>query len=76
MAETIEPERIKSSLGKREIAALVSGQIGARGSVMVLARVKRRLKAFPKSQWMSEEDFLKIVDEEISEWMQMHPPRT
>ena len=76
MAETIEPERIKSTLTKREIAALVSGQIGTRGSVIVLARVKHRLKAFPKTQWMSEEDFLKIVDEEISGWMEKHPPRT
>jgi len=52
------------TLTPRYIASMLKSELGVLGAAKVLMRVKKRLKKLPKDQFMSEDEMLKIIEEE------------
>ena len=54
-----------SDLGPTKITLLIKSQVGIRKTYKVLAAVKKRLASMPKDKFLSDDEMIALIGEEI-----------
>jgi len=64
---------VEKEITSRELMSMLKAQVGTRGALKILNSIRKRLKKYPKRRYMSQEEFLKIVEEETESFVKSLP---